>query len=225
MKKPLILINFKTYEQTTGKKALKLAKAIDKFGSKKSRSAEKYQLAVSPQLVDLKEIKKTIRIPVFAQHLDNIDHGSHTGSVLPEAVKAAGATGTILNHSEKKIKLPKLKETLGICKQLNLKTIICTGSLAGVKKLIKLQPNYIAYEPKKLIGKNVSVTQTNPKIILKAVKLIEKKNSKTKLLVGAGIHSKQDVKKAIGLGADGVLLAHKVVKAKNTKKVLQQMFD
>ena len=224
MAKPLILINFKTYELATGKKALQLAKAINKFKSKK------YQLAVAPQTIDLKETKKAVKIPVFAQHTDNIRYGSHTGHTLPEAIKQAGAAGTILNHSEKKIKLDKLKETLAICKELKLKTIICTGSLAGVKKLIKLSPDYVAYEPKKLIGKNVSVTQTNPKVIQKAVKLIEKKqnktntNSKTKLLVGAGIHSKQDVKKAIELGAAGVLLAHKVVKAKNTKRILRLMF-
>ncbi len=215
--KPLILINFKTYQQATGKKALMLAKAINKFKSK-------YQLAISPQLIDLKEIKKAINLPIYAQHLDNIEYGSHTGHTNPQAIKQAGAVGTILNHSEKKIKIDRLKETILLTKKLNLKTVVCTGSFSGVKKLIKLQPNYVAYEPKKLIGKNVSVTETNPKIITKAVKFLEKKQSKTKLLVGAGIHSKQDVKKAIALGAKGVLLAHKVIKAKNTKKVLKSMF-
>ena len=63
----MILINFKTYPEGTGRKALKLAKAIDKYKSAK--------LAISPQLIDLKEVSKAVRIPVYAQHVDHIHLG------------------------------------------------------------------------------------------------------------------------------------------------------
>ncbi len=215
MMKNLILINFKTYIGGSGREGLKLAKSIYKFKS------SKYQLAISPQTIDLKEISKSVKIPVFSQHLDNITYGSHTGSILPESVKKSGATGTLINHSEKRIELHKIRETIEICKRLKLKTVVCASSLSMVKKIVKFTPDYIAYEPKKLIGKNISVTSVNPKVIVKAVKIVS--SSGTKLLAGAGIHSRRDIKKAIELGASGVLIAHKVVKAKKVRKVLKSL--
>lgn len=211
----LILINFKTYEQGTGKGALRLAKAIGSFKS------DKYRLAVAPQMIDVKGIAKRVRIPVLAQHMDSVGFGSHTGGILPEAVKEAGAKGTLINHSERPLSLGQIKKVVEICKRLGLKSVVCASSLSLVKKVVRLEPDFIAYEPKRLIGRNVSVTQANPKVIVKAVKLIE--GSKTKLLVGAGVHSKRDIQKAVEFGAQGVLIAHKVVKAKKVRKVLGRL--
>ena len=50
--KPLILINFKTYKESYGNKALELAKKIAKV------KKNKYQIAVAPSLLTIKEIAK-----------------------------------------------------------------------------------------------------------------------------------------------------------------------
>lgn len=208
----LVLVNFKNYKEGVGLNGVRLAKAISGFKS------SKYQFAVVPSLVDLKEICK-LKIPVFAQHLDAVEFGAHTGSVLPSALKMAGAKGTLLNHSEKQISLAEINESVKVCKRVGLVSVVCASGLGMMKKVLRFNPDYIAYEPRKLIGGNVSVTSVNPKVISKAVKLVGKK-----LLVGAGVHSKADVVKAKELGAVGVLVAHKIVKAKKVKNVLRRMF-
>ena len=70
-----------------GDAMLKLAKVIDK-------TAMKYDvdIIVTPQYTDIKLLAdNTERILVFAQHMDALVPGRGLGSVLPEAVKAAGA--------------------------------------------------------------------------------------------------------------------------------------
>lgn len=215
--KALILINFKTYKEAVGDKAILLAKQFSKVNK------NKYEIAISPSLLNLREIAKTTKIPVYAQHCDYQPLGAHTGHILPEELKLSCATGTILNHSERKIPLEDLKATISVCKKNKLKTIVCTSTLLGVKVISKLNPNYIAYEPKKLIGGNVSVTSAKPKIIQQAVRITKKYSNHSNLLVGAGVHSGEDLQTALKLGAKGVLLSHAAVQAKDPQKFLETM--
>jgi len=213
-----VLVNFKTYEEGTGREALKLARTIDRFKASGDR------MAIAVQAADLRMICREVKIPVFAQHMDVISYGSHTGSILPEALKKAGAKGVLINHSEKQLSWKGIKERVEVCKRLGLMSVVCASNLHIVKKVAKLKPNFIAYEPHKLIGMNVSVTTVNPQVIVKAAQVIEQQGGKMRLLVGAGVTAKRDVQKAEELGATGVLLAHKIVKAKKVKDVLKRMF-
>ena len=82
-----------------GERMLKLAKAIDKI-------AYKYDLdvIVTPQYTDIRLLaENTEYIHVYAQHMDTLVPGRGLGSVLPEAIKEAGAVGVMLNHAEKKL--------------------------------------------------------------------------------------------------------------------------
>ena len=92
---PFILVNFKTYIEATGRKALELAKKAEKASLE-----TEVCIGVAPQFVDIKMIAEEVSIPVFAQHIDPIKPGRCTGFVLPEAIREAGAVGTIINHSE-----------------------------------------------------------------------------------------------------------------------------
>ena len=112
-----------------------------------------------------------------------------------------------------------------ICKRLALQTIICASSLAEMKKVARFQPAFLAYEPKELIGGNVSVTSARPTVIAEAVRLCQPLSPKTRLLCGAGVHSKEDLKTALTLGAEGVLIGHAVPKAKNPKEKLKEILS
>ena len=79
MKTPAIVLNMKTYSQATGKAALKLAKICDEVAKDKGAS-----IVICPQLADAQKIVESVDIPVFAQHVDDVDPGSHTGWVLIE---------------------------------------------------------------------------------------------------------------------------------------------
>ena len=74
---PIILINFKTYAETTGKNALKLAKIIENVSLK-----TKTCIGLAPQFVDIAPITQAVSVPVFAQHIDSVESASYTGHVV-----------------------------------------------------------------------------------------------------------------------------------------------
>ncbi|OYT43188.1 MAG: triose-phosphate isomerase [Candidatus Aenigmarchaeota archaeon ex4484_56] len=209
----LYLINCKTYEKGTGKHAVELANIISEL-----RNKLEVDIQIAVQFTDIKEVSKII--PTYAQHIDPITYGSHTGSVLPNAVKDAGAVGTLINHSEKKLSLAEIEKCINIAKLLNLKTVCCAGDLREVMEIAKFSPDYIAYEDPELIGTGRSISQTKPELIRKFVEIIEELNSQIIPLCGAGISNKEDVKKAMELGVKGVLVASAVVKAENQREAL-----
>ena len=213
----LILINFKTYKETTADKALEIARSISKIKN------NKYNIAIAPSLLTIKEIAQKTNLTVFSQHTDHVDLGSNTGRIPAAELKKIGVKGTILNHSERKIPSRYLKEIIDICKSKRLKTVVCASGIFEMKKILQFNPDYLAYEPKEFIGGNISVTEAKPDVILRAAAIIKEINPRTKLLCGAGIHSKEDLGHALLLGADGVLIGHAVSKAKDPKKFLKEM--
>lgn len=215
--KPLILINFKTYPQVAGKKALSLAKKIAAVKTKK------YIVAVAPPTLALKEIAQKTKLLTFAQYVDADNYGAHTGEIVAAELKRDKIAGAIINHSEHRLSLKEIVKRVESCHQNHLMTVICTSNLKELKQVLKLNPNYIAYEPKKLIGGKISVTSAKPEIILQAAELVKKHSKKTKLLCGAGVHNNIDLQTALLLGAEGVLITHAIVKAKRPEKVLREL--
>ncbi|MFH1127183.1 MAG: triose-phosphate isomerase [archaeon] len=215
-KKPLIVINFKTYDEATAHKAEKLAKIAEMVSK-----TEKVPIIVAVQPTDIYRISKSVSIPVYAQHIDPVVFGSHTGSILPEAVISSGATGTLINHSEKKLSLDVIEKTIKRAKELKLQTICCVADSDQAKAVAQFNPDYVAVEPPELIGGDISVSTAQPELIADAVKKVKSVSFTTKLLVGAGVKTKEDIDIALKLGAVGVLLASGVTKAKDPKKAIQ----
>ncbi len=211
MNLPTIIVNFKTYESATGDKALKLAKIHEKVAQETGLS-----FAVCVQSVDVYRIAREISIPVFAQHIDPVMYGSATGHILPEAMKAAGAFGTLLNHAERQIDEETLKKSIERAKEVGLYTVVCANTPEMGARIANYDPDLIAVEPPELIGGDISVSNARPEIITESVDLI----GKGKVLVGAGVKTGEDTKKAISLGASGVLLASGVTKADDPYAVL-----
>ncbi len=207
----MIITNFKLYESATGEKAVALAKIHEEVARE---TGVDIQVAVQP--TDLATISQQIDIPVLAQHIDPKSFGSGTGHILPESVKMAGAVGTLLNHSERRLEREVLKESIKRAKEIGLTTVVCAESPEEGASFLEFDPDYIAVEPPELIGGDISVSSAQPEIIENAAKLI----GTDKLLVGAGVKNGEDVRMAIKLGAKGVLLASGVTKAEDPKAVL-----
>lgn len=217
-KKPLIVINFKTYAQATGHAAETLAKIADMVSK-----MEKVQIIVAVQPTDIYRIAKSTSVPVFAQHIDPVAYGSNTGWILPEAVVDAGAVGTLINHSEKKLELDVIEKTIKKAKELKLQTICCAADSEQAKSVAQFNPDYVAVEPPELIGGNISISTAQPELIEDAVRKVKSASITTKLLVGAGVKTKEDIDIAMKLGAYGVLLASGVTKAKDQKRAIQSL--
>jgi len=216
----MLFVNFKTYEESSGIKGLALLEEIELAAGE----ANIKTIAVV-QAADINEAMLISKLEIWAQHVDSIEYGAHTGAVLPEAVLADGATGTFLNHSENKYKdFEALKSVVLHCKKLNLKTLVFAGDLKELKKILGLKPDFVAYEPPELVGsKTTSVAEAKPEIVAKAVELAHE--ARIPLIVGAGIKSQKDVRVSVSLGAEGVAVASDIVKAHDPKKETLELLE
>lgn len=204
--KPIIVINLKTYK--SGKNVDFLVNEIQKVDSR---------IIIGVSSLDLGFLQK-IKNPLYLQHVDSIDPGRNTGFVVPENAKKRGAKGVFLNHSEHRIDFKELKKSLGLCKKLKLKVLVFVNDSNMAKKVDKLEPDYLVYEPPELVAGNKSVTNAKPEVIKKITHAV-----KSKVLVGAGIKTKQDIDLALKYGAKGVAFASVITSAKNPRKVLKDL--
>lgn len=218
LKFPAIVLNVKTYSEATGTNALELAKLMEQVSKDTGAS-----MAIAVQATDINLCAKAIRIPVYAQHVDPIRPGSSTGWTLPDAVKAAGAVGTLINHSEHRLILADIDVCVNRARELGLDTLVCTNNVATSKAVATFSPVMLAVEPPELIGGDISVTTADPEIVSNTVRAVKTINKNVKILCGAGVKNGRDVAKAIELGSDGVLLASGVVKAKDKETVLRDL--
>ncbi|MEM2933545.1 MAG: triose-phosphate isomerase [Halobacteria archaeon] len=218
IKPPVIVLNLKAYLESAGEKGLALAKACEEVAMESGIS-----IAICPQTSDLAWVAKQIKIPCLAQHADAVPPGSYTGWVTLESIKSAGAIGTLVNHSEHRLRIAEIDEIINRAKALDLLTIVCTNNLAVSKAVAALDPYALAVEPPQLIGSGIPVSKAEPEIVHGTVQAVKAINKNVMVLCGAGISTGEDVKAAIELGSEGVLLASGVVKAKNPKAVLQDL--
>lgn len=214
LSKPLWITNFKNYESAVGQKAVELAQIHEKVARETGKSIA---VAVSP--VDIHRVKSAVSIPVFAQHIDPVDYGSFTGSILPQGVRKAGAVGTLINHSEKRIgEYSDIERIYACAKKANLLQVICAENPEEVEQFSNLSPDFIAFEPPELIGsKKGSVSSEKPESIAESVKNAHH----VPLLVGAGISRPQDIEVALQLGAQGFLVASAITKSPDPEKALK----
>jgi len=213
---PIIILNFKTYAESTGTHAVELAKLCQKIANETG-----VLVIVVPQLADIYRISTEVNIPIYAQHIDGITFGGYTGHVLAESVAQAGASGTLINHSERRLELAEIDASIQAAKRVGLTTVVCTNNLATTSAAASLTPDFVAIEPPELIGSGIPVSKANPDIVIGAVKSAKG----VRVLCGAGISKADDVKAAIELGTEGVLLASGVIKASDPKTALMGLAE
>ncbi len=216
----MIFLNFKTYESGTGKNAVLMANKVQDVSKE---TGVKIIPVVQPS--DIKEIVSTTSIEIWAQKIDPVTYGAHTGSILAEGVFEDGAVGTVLNHSENRfVDFETLSKAHLRAKEVGLKTLIFTKDIEEMEKALEIKPDFVSYEPPALIGsKDVSVATSQPEIISKAVLI--SKNSGVPLIVGAGIHSQKDISISLSLGATGVAVASDVMLSSDPKRELLELVE
>ncbi len=177
------------------------------------------RLAVAPQPTDIAAVADH-GVETWAQHVDSIDSGSHTGHVRPRSVANAGATGTLLNHSERRRTLAEIDGAISRADDVGLETIVCANNPAQISAVSALSPTAVAVEPPELIGSGTPVSQADPEIVREAVAGATAIDESVSVLCGAGISSGDDVAAASELGSDGVLLASGVALADDPARAL-----
>lgn len=215
MRLPALVVNFKAYPQAIGKRAVDLALFAEKVSEETG-----IEIIVAPNAVDIVKVREAVDIPVFAQHVDAYQPGAHTGSVLLEMLAEREVNGTIINHSERQLNISWVEFVIQRSAELGLEVIACAGDESLARAISELRPNAVAVEPPELIGTNVSVSRAKPEIIRKTVEGVP-----VPVLVGAGIKTKEDVQRAVELGAQGVLVASGVVKAEDPRSAMLSLVE
>ncbi len=211
----MIVVNFKTYREATGFRAVRLAQVC-----RRVQEETKVRIVAVPQVADLRNCVET-GAECWVQHVDTVEQGKKTGWITVEDVEEAGARGTLLNHSEHKLPFDVIKNIADQTRGMAFELCLCAAEENEAAELAKLEPNYIAYEPPELIGsREKSVASEKPEVIEKVVL-----STKCKVLIGAGVHSPEDVKVGLKLGAKGILLATDVVLAEDPEYELRKLAE
>jgi triosephosphate isomerase len=211
----LIVLNFKTYREATGEEALRLAEICEDVSKEYS-----VEMVVVPQTADIHMISEAVKIPVYAQHVDGVGHGGFTGHIIAASLKAAGASGSLINHSERRLRLAEIDASISACRSVGLKTIVCTNNVATTQAAAALEPDFVAVEPPELIGSGIPVSKADPDVVRDSVDAVKDIAPTVGVLCGAGIARGEDLKAALDLGSIGVLLASGIIKAKDQRAAL-----
>ncbi|AFO56022.1 MULTISPECIES: triose-phosphate isomerase [unclassified Natrinema] len=210
-----VLVNLKTYPCDP----VEVAAAV-----RDVNDATDARLAVAPQAAHIERVAET-GVETWAQHVDAIEYGSNTGHALAESVADAGAVGTLINHSERRLKLADIDGAVRAAKRADLETVVCANNPAQIGAAAALGPDAVAVEPPALIGTGTPVSQADPDVVENAVEAAANVDSSVSVLCGAGISTGDDVVAAGDLGAEGVLLASGVAKADDPQSALEDLVE
>ncbi|MDP8012742.1 MAG: triose-phosphate isomerase [Nanoarchaeota archaeon] len=217
----ILIINYKSYKEAVDD-GLSIAEAAKEVSKELN-----VKIILSPPFTMLKDIARIS--PSIAQGMDLEEPGAHTGHVSWYEIKKSGAVGVLLNHSENriaskdgKIDYEKLSSLIHLCLDHGLDAYVCVENIEEAEKVVSFNPTAIAYEPPELIGGNISVSTAKPSVVRDFCNTV-KKASNSLALIGAGIKSGEDVRKSLSLGADGVLVASGIIKAKDFSAAIREL--
>jgi triosephosphate isomerase len=180
-------------------------------------------VAIAPPVPDLARVAEHVSIPVLAQHTDPGEAGARTGFAPVEAIAAAGARGSLLNHSEHPISDTDVKETVARLTARGLVAVVCAADVETARRLASTRPPYLAVEPPELIGGDRAVSTARPEVVSGTVAAVRAVAPETSVLCGAGVHDRKDVARALELGASGVLVASAVTRAPDTERAIREL--
>ena len=189
-----------------GDDVLKLAKAAD-------NAAEEFDLDVlfiTPYTEIRRVAENTHHLIVIAPYMDLIRPGRGIADVLPEALKAAGAQGVVINHCEKPLSLNTIKKSIERANELDMLSFVCTDSIAEAKAVSHFHPDIINPEPSDLIGTG---QVSGMGFVMESIRAIKEIDPKIIVEQAAGITNGEQVYEFIMAGAEAVGAASGVCRA------------
>ncbi len=217
LRPPLFEVGLKGY--LYGAAALRLAREAE-------RASFEHGVGVifDPQLVDIPAIaRETEHLLVFAQHMDPVEVGRGAGAVLPEAIKEAGAVGTMLNHSERRMTLAEIDRAIQRADEVGLATMVCVDSPEEAAAIAHLAPNIVLAEPPELIGGDRSVAAGMRGFVERTIDLVGRVDPGIIVMCSAGIRTPEDVAEMVGLGVGATGSTSGILKAEDPVAQMRAM--
>jgi triosephosphate isomerase len=179
-----------------------------------------------PQAVDIPAIAAaTSRIHVFAQHMDPAPPGRGVGGTLAEALRDAGAVGTLLNHSERRMTLSDIARAIGRARETGLGTLVFADSPEEAAALAHLGPDIVLAEPPELIASGRSAGAVMAGFVAETLAAVRAIDPRILVMSGAGVNSPQDVARMVELGLDGTGSSSGILKADDPVRVMTEMLE
>lgn len=191
---PFFEIGVKNY--LFGEDVIKLALAAD-------AAAEEFDvdvLFIAPYTEIRSVAERTKHLIVIAPYMDLISPGRGIADVLPEAVKAAGAKGVVINHCERPMSLSAVKKTIERANELDMLSFVCADTIIEAQAIALLHPDVINPEPTELIGSGETSSMS---FVLDSIRMIKRINPAILVEQAAGITKGRQVFDFIMTGAEG----------------------
>jgi len=207
----------------TGVKNYLFGDAVLEYAQVVDKVAEKFDidiLFITPYTDIRRVAENTKNLIILAPYMDTLRPGRGIADVLPEAVKAAGAQGVVMNHCERPMTLSAIEQTIARANELGLLTFACADSIPEAKAIAQLHPDIINPEPTELIGSTEASDMSYVKETLRVIKdlfpdiLVEQ---------AAGITNGQQVYDFIMAGNDAAGSASGILQSENPYAMVDEM--
>ncbi|MFC6872842.1 triose-phosphate isomerase [Halobellus marinus] len=215
---PYFQINFKIYPGTTGEDGLEFARLIERVERETGAN-----FVLTPQIPDIRLIAEETDLTVTAPYMDAVEPGRGMGRILPETIREAGAEGVVINHAENRETLADLARKIERCREVGLDSIVCVDSIAMGEAVAPFDPDSVVFEKPEDISTDRAITQTHPDLVREFIDVMASENERTKVLVGGGIGSADDVRLAFEQGADATGAASAVSLADDPETLLTEI--
>ncbi len=201
-----------------GDTVLEYAKAAD-------AAAEKYDidvLFITPAVEIRRVVENTKHLIVLAPYMDTLRPGRGMADILPEALKAAGAEGVVVNHCEKPMSVPQIKATIDRARELDMLVFACADTIAEAKAIAQLHPDIINPEPSELIG-GTGAGVSSMSFVKDSIDSIKSIYPDILVEQAAGITNGQQVYDFIMAGSEAAGAASGIMKAKDPIAMIDEM--
>jgi len=207
----------------TGVKCYLFGDAVLDYAKACNDASIKYDvdvLFISPY-TDIRRIREHCsNLIILAPYMDVLRPGRGMADVLPEAVKAAGAHGVVINHCERPMTLTAIKKTIERANELNMLSFACADTIEEAKAIAQLTPDIINPEPTELIGSGQTSDMSYVMDVIKAIKSI---NPDILVEQAAGITTAQQVYDFIIAGSEAAGAASGIINSEKPFELLDEM--
>lgn len=214
---PVFELGLKGY--TWGEAAIRLAREADALAAELDVT-----LILDPQTVDIPAVARACEhLLVFAQHMDPLPPGRGVGGVLAEALRDAGAVGTLLNHSERPMARSDIEASVARAREVGLATLVFADSPDEAGAMARLGPDIVLAEPPDLIATGRSAGAVMRDFVAASIAAVHGVAPGVLVMSGAGVNTAADVAQMIRLGVDGTGSSSGILRANDPVGVLRDM--
>lgn len=215
---PHFQVNFKVYPETNGDRAVEFARLLEEIEAETDA-----RFVLTPQIPDIRTVTEQTDVAVTAPYVDAVEPGRGMGKILPETIADAGADGVVINHAENRDTLTDLVWKIERCRDLGMDSVVCVDSIEMGRAVAEFDPDSMIYEMPEDISSSRAITQTHPDRVREFVAMVGEENPRTRVLVGGGISTAEDVRLAFEQGGHATGAASAVSLADDPESLLRDI--